>query len=149
MSLSRIRQAEKPYLRDDLPPLAIGDSVHVAVKVTEGERERTQVFSGTVIKIRGAGLGRTFTVRRIVQGEGVERIFPFHSPVIVSVEVVRKGRVRRAKLYYLRDRVGKGTRLREVVGHTKRRRRGVEIPEEAADAGDEAGEPTEQTAAAE
>ena len=117
--LSRIRQAEKPYLRDDLDPVEIGDTVNVAVKITEGDRERVQTFTGTVIKIRGGGLGRTFTVRRIVQGEGVERIFPFHSPILQSIEVTRKGKVRRAKLYYLRDRVGKATRLREVLGPRK------------------------------
>ena len=113
---SRIRQAEQPYYRDDLVEVAVGDSVDVAVKIKEGDRERVQTFSGTVIKIRGGGLGKTFTVRRIVQGEGVERIFPVHSPVIEGIQVKRKGRVRRAKLYYLRDRVGKATRLREVLG---------------------------------
>jgi large subunit ribosomal protein L19 len=121
--MDRIRQAEKPYLRDDLPPLEVGDTVDVAVRITEGERERVQVFTGTVIKIRGGGLGRTFTVRRIVQGEGVERVFPFHSPVIESMQVTRKGRVRRAKLYYLRDRVGKATRLKEVVGKARASRK--------------------------
>jgi len=117
--LSRIRQAEKPYLRDDLDPVEIGDTASVAVKIKEGDRERVQTFTGTVIKIRGGGLGRTFTVRRIVQGEGVERIFPFHSPILESIKVTRKGKVRRAKLYYLRDRVGKATRLREVLGPRK------------------------------
>ena len=114
--MSRIRQAEQDYYRDDLPEIAIGNSVDVRVKIREGEKERIQVFSGTVIKIRGGGLGKTFTVRRIVAGEGVERIFPIHSPVIDSITVTRVGKVRRAKLYYLRDRVGKGTRLREVMG---------------------------------
>jgi large subunit ribosomal protein L19 len=113
--MSRIHQAEKPYLRDDLPKFAVGNNVDVAVKIVEGDRERVQTFSGTVIKMRGGGLGRTFTVRRIVQGEGVERVFPIHSPVIQSIKVTRTGRVRRAKLYYLRDRVGKATRLREVI----------------------------------
>lgn len=117
--MDRIHQAEKPYLRHDLPPVEIGDTVNVAVKIKEGDRERVQIFTGVVIKIRGKGLGRTFTVRRIVQGEGVERVFPFHSPVLQSIEVTRKGRVRRAKLYYLRDRVGKATRLREVIVGTK------------------------------
>ena len=117
--LSRIRQAEKPYLRDDLDDVEIGDTASVAVRITEGDRERVQTFTGTVIKIRGGGLGRTFTVRRIVQGEGVERIFPFHSPTLESIQVTRKGKVRRAKLYYLRDRVGKATRLREVLGPRK------------------------------
>jgi len=113
---SRIRQAEKSYERSDLTEVAVGDSVNVAVKIKEGDRERVQTFSGTVIRLRGGGMGRTFTVRRIVQGEGVERVFPVHSPVIDSIEVTRKGRVRRARLYYLRDRVGKATRLREVLG---------------------------------
>ena len=122
--LSRIRQAETPYLRDDLDEVSIGDTVSVAVKIKEGERERVQTFTGTVIKIRGGGLGRTFTVRRIVQGEGVERIFPFHSPILDSIKVTRKGKVRRAKLYYLRDRVGKATRLREVLGPRKIKKKG-------------------------
>ena len=113
---SRIRSFEAPWTRQDLPPLAIGDSVDVAVRITEGEKQRIQTFSGTVIKMRGAGLGRTFTVRRIVAGEGVERIFPMHSPVVEGVQINRRGRVRRAKLYYLRDRVGKRTKLREVLG---------------------------------
>jgi large subunit ribosomal protein L19 len=113
---SRIRQAEQPYERDDLPAVSVGDSVDVAVKITEGDRERVQTFSGTVIRVRGAGLGRTFTVRRIVQGEGVERVFPAHSPVIAGIRITRKGRVRRSRLYYLRDRVGKATRLREILG---------------------------------
>ena len=113
---SRIRQAEKPYERTDLPVVSVGDSVAVHVKIKEGERERVQVFSGTVIRVRGGGMGRTFTVRRIVQGEGVERTFPIHSPVLEAIEITRKGRVRRSRLYYLRDRVGKGTRLREVLG---------------------------------
>lgn len=117
--LSRIRQAETPYLRDDLDPVEIGDTASVAVKIKEGDRERVQTFTGTVIKIRGGGLGKTFTVRRIVQGEGVERIFPVHSPILESITVTRKGKVRRAKLYYLRDRVGKATRLREVLGPRK------------------------------
>lgn len=113
---SRIRQAEKPFERHDLPEVSVGDSVAVAVKIKEGERERVQTFSGTVIRVRGGGLGKTFTVRRIVQGEGVERVFPSHSPVIAGIRILRKGRVRRSRLYYLRDRVGKRTRLREVLG---------------------------------
>jgi large subunit ribosomal protein L19 len=113
---SRIRQAEKSYERHDLPEVSVGDSVNVQVKIKEGERERVQTFSGTVLRVRGGGMGRTFTVRRIVQGEGVERTFPVHSPVIAGIEITRKGRVRQARLYYLRDRVGKGTRLREVLG---------------------------------
>ena len=113
---SRIRQAEKSYDRHDLPEVAVGDSVDVAVTIKEGERQRVQTFSGTVIRVRGGGVGKTFTVRRIVAGEGVERVFPVHSPVIAGIEVTRKGRVRRSRLYYLRDRVGKATRLKEVLG---------------------------------
>ena len=113
---SRIRQAEQSYERHDLPPVAVGDSVDVAVTIKEGERQRVQTFSGTVIRVRGGGLGKTFTVRRIVAGEGVERVFPVHSPVIAGIKVTRKGRIRRSRLYYLRDRVGKATRLKEVLG---------------------------------
>ena len=139
--LSRVRQAEKPYLRHDLDPVEIGDTASVAVRIKEGERERVQTFTGTVIKIRGGGLGRTFTVRRIVQGEGVERIFPFHSPTIDSIEVTRKGKVRRAKLYYLRDRVGKATRLREVLGPRRAKKSTAAAGSQTPDAQQAAGTP--------
>ncbi len=99
--------------KDHLPDFEIGDQVDVHQRILEGSKERIQVFSGVVIARRGDGLRETFTVRRIVQSEGVERIFPLHSPKIAKVEVKRTGRVRRAKLYYLRERVGKATRLRE------------------------------------
>ncbi len=99
--------------RKDVPKFEIGDQVEVHQRILEGQKERIQVFSGVVIARRGSGTREMFTVRRIVQGEGVERIFPIHSPKIAKVEVKRTGRVRRAKLYYLRDRVGKATRLRE------------------------------------
>jgi large subunit ribosomal protein L19 len=99
--------------KKDITSFRIGDQVDVHQRILEGQKERVQVFSGTVIGRRGDGLRETFTVRRIVQGEGVERIFPLHSPKIAKIEVKRTGRVRRAKLYYLRDRVGKATRLRE------------------------------------
>jgi large subunit ribosomal protein L19 len=99
--------------RDDLPKFEIGDTVDVHVRILEGNKERVQVFNGTVIARRGEGVREMFTVRRIVQGEGVERIFPVVSPKIAKVEVKRTGRTRRAKLYYLRDRVGKATKLRE------------------------------------
>ena len=91
----------------------IGDTVDVHTRILEGEKERIQIFNGVVIARSGGGLRETFTVRRIVQGEGVERIFPLHSPKIAKIEVKRTGRVRRAKLYYLRERVGKATRLKE------------------------------------
>jgi large subunit ribosomal protein L19 len=104
---------EEANLKKDIPEFSIGDQVDVHQRILEGQKERTQVFSGVVIARRGDGMREMFTVRRIVQGEGVERVFPLHSPKIVKVEVKRTGRVRRAKLYYLRDRVGKATRLRE------------------------------------
>jgi large subunit ribosomal protein L19 len=115
---------EKEYLRNDYPPFDVGDTVDIGVRITEQvkgkggmeEKERIQVFNGTVIRFQGAGHRETFTVRRIVAGEGVERTFPFHSPRIASVGVKRLGRVRRAKLYYLRDRVGKATKVKERIG---------------------------------
>jgi large subunit ribosomal protein L19 len=105
--------AEKSSLKATLPQFAVGDTVDVATKIIEGEKERIQVFSGTVIMKKGRGINETFTVRRIVNNEGVERIFPLHSPFIASVTVKRSGEARRAKLYYLRERVGKATRLVE------------------------------------
>ena len=99
--------------RDDLPKFEIGDTVDVHQRILEGQKERVQVFSGVVIARRGEGVREMFTVRRIVQGEGVERVFPINSPKIAKIEVKRTGQVRRAKLFYLRDRVGKATRLRE------------------------------------
>jgi large subunit ribosomal protein L19 len=104
---------EKPALRKDVPSFAPGDSVRVHVKVREGEKERIQVFAGVVIARRGGGARETFAVRKISSGIGVERIFPLHSPVIDKIEVDRKGAVRRAKLYYLRERKGKAARIGE------------------------------------
>lgn len=108
-----MREIVKEQLRTDIAPFAIGDTVKVFVKVVEGNRERVQVFEGTVIARQNSGINETFTVRKIAYGVGVERCFPVHSPRIDHIEVVRSGRVRRAKLYYLRDRVGKAARLRE------------------------------------
>ncbi len=113
MKDKRIALVEESGLKKGLPDIAIGDQVEVHQRIIEGEKERVQVFSGVVISRRGDGMRESFTVRRIVQGEGVERIFPLNSPKIAKVEVKRTGVVRRAKLYYLRDRVGKATRLRE------------------------------------
>jgi len=104
---------EETGLKKEAPAFDIGDQVEVHQRILEGEKERVQVFAGTVIARKGEGMREMFTVRRIVQGEGVERMFPLHSPKISKVEVKRTGAVRRAKLYYLRDRVGKATRLRE------------------------------------
>ena len=111
-----IREIEKEYQKASVPPFDVGDTVDVHVKIVEGDKERIQVFSGLVIAKRNAGVRETFTVRRIVQGEGVERVFPLHSPSIVDIEVQRKSKVRRSKLYYLRARTGKSARLRERRG---------------------------------
>src|SRR5947207_8733269 len=108
-----ISLVEETSLKPEIPKFEIGDTVDVHQRILEGQKERVQVFSGVVIARRGEGMRESFTVRRIVQGEGVERVFPIHSPRIAKLEVKRTGRVRRAKLYYLRDRVGKATRLRE------------------------------------
>lgn len=101
--------------KTNIPKFHVGDSVDVGVRIKEGDKERVQIFHGIVIARKGAGLRESFTVRRIVEGEGVERVFPLHSPNIVSIEVKRAGRVRRAKLYYLRKRVGKATRVKELL----------------------------------
>jgi large subunit ribosomal protein L19 len=107
---------ETQAMRQDVPEFTIGDTVDVHQRILEGAKERIQHFEGVVIARKGEGLREMFTVRRIVQNEGVERIFPLHSPKIAKIEVKRTGEVRRAKLYYLRDRVGKATRLRERKG---------------------------------
>lgn len=104
---------EQAQLRDEIPDFAPGDTVKVHVKVVEGNRERIQVFQGVVIARRGEGIRETFTVRKISFGVGVERIFPLHSPIIDKIELVTRGDVRRAKLYYLRDRVGKAAKVKE------------------------------------
>ncbi len=108
-----IREIERENLRDDLPDFNPGDTVRVQVRVREGEKERIQAFEGICIGRRGAGISATFMVRKISAGIGVERIFPLHSPAIASIKVVRRGRVRRAKLYYLRKLSGKAARIQE------------------------------------
>lgn len=108
-----VEEIEKSSLKKEAPQFEVGDTVDVATRIVEGEKERVQTFSGTVIARKGRGINATFIVRRIVNNEGVERIFPLHSPYIVSVTVKRSGESRRAKLYYLRDRVGKAVRLTE------------------------------------
>ena len=107
-------KVESGLLRKDLPRLSPGDSVKVHVKVREGEKERIQIFQGTIIGIKGGGLRTSFTVRKVSGGIGVERVFPLHGPVIDKVEVIRHNRVRRAKLYFLRSKLGKAGRLKEV-----------------------------------
>lgn len=104
---------ESEFLRDDIPEFRPGDTVKVHVRVVEGNRERIQTFQGVVISRKGGGTRETFTVRKVSFGVGVERTFPLHSPIISRIEVVSEGRVRRAKLYYLRDRVGKAAKVRE------------------------------------
>jgi large subunit ribosomal protein L19 len=113
MSQQILDYVEKSSLKETTPSFTVGDTVDVHTRILEGDKERIQIFSGTVIARRGSGTRAMFTVRRIVSGEGVERKFPLHSPKIATVEVKRSGEVRRAKLYYLRDRVGKAVRLRE------------------------------------
>jgi large subunit ribosomal protein L19 len=111
--MNTLDQVEAAYLRDDLPDFNPGDTIRVHVRVAEGGRERIQAFEGVVIARDGGGLRETFTVRKVSFGVGVERIFPLHAPIIQKIEVARRGAVRRAKLYYLRDRVGKATRIKE------------------------------------
>ena len=108
-----IKNLTADQLKSDAPQITIGDTVRVHVRIREGERERIQVFEGTVIARNNSGISETFTVRRVSYGVGVERVFPLHSPNVDKVETIRKGRVRRAKLYYLRDRVGKASKVKE------------------------------------
>jgi len=119
VSKQLLDKATTASMKEDVPEFRIGDTVNVSVRIVEGDRERIQVFNGVVIARKGAGVSETFTVRRIVNNEGVERVFPIHSPRVAGIEVVRGGKVRRAKLYYLRDRIGKATRLKEVKRQPK------------------------------
>jgi large subunit ribosomal protein L19 len=118
--MQRIQQIEKAFMRDDLPKFDAGDTVKVHYKIKEGEKERVQVFQGTVISRRGSGTSSTFTVRKISAGIGVERVFPTHSPNIDKVEKIRSGVVRRAKLYYLRELTGKSARIRERLSNVEK-----------------------------
>lgn len=111
--MNTLDQVEAQYLRDDIPDFGPGDTVKVHVRVIEAGRERVQLFEGVVIARSGGGIRETFTVRKLSFGVGVERIFPVHAPIIQQIEVARRGAVRRAKLYYLRDRIGKATRIKE------------------------------------
>lgn len=106
-------ETQKEFLRSDVPPFRPGDTLRVMVRVREGEKERLQAFEGICIARRGSGVSETFTVRKISNGVGVERIFPVHSPMLAEIKVVRRGRVRRAKLFYLRNLTGKAARIRE------------------------------------
>lgn len=138
MSDRLMKAAAASSIKSDIPKFKIGDTVNVSVRIVEGDRERIQVFSGVVIARKGGGVNEMFTVRRIVNNEGVERVFPLHSPRVASIEVLRSGKARRAKLYYLRERTGKATRLKDTRGFS------VAKPSEAG-----AAESSEETDAAE
>jgi len=124
--MKQITQLEKMYLKEKVPPFKSGDTVKVHVKIREGDKERVQVFQGTVIARRGGGIGETFTVRKMSSGIGVERIFPLHSPNVSKIERVRQGEVRKAKLYYLRDLTGKSARITEKLMADKEEEPSVE-----------------------
>lgn len=110
-----IQSIEADYLKDKgtLPSINVGDTVKIGVRIQEGGKERVQPFEGTIIAMRNGGINETITVRRVFQGVGVERVFMIHSPVVANIQIIRRGKVRRAKLYYLRDRVGKATRIKQ------------------------------------
>jgi len=127
-----IDEIERELGKNDLPTVHVGDTVEVHYLIKEGDKERVQLFIGTVISLKGRGIRRTITVRRIVQSEGVERVFPLHGPRVKDIVVTRRGDVRRAKLYYLRDRVGKKTRVKELLGEKVRRDRQTEKDRRAA-----------------
>ena len=114
--MDKLRLISDSSLKAEAPELNIGSTVRVHVKIREGERERIQAFEGTIIAMKGSGISSTFTVRRVSYGVGVERVFPVHSPNVAKVEVIRNGKVRRSKLYYLRDRVGKSAKVKEKIG---------------------------------
>jgi len=123
--MNKLQQLEQRYLKKDVPRFSVGDTVKVYVKIAAGDKTRLQAFEGLVIARKGSGIRETFTVRRLSYGEGVERTFPLHARTIERVQVVRSGKTRRAKLYYLRKKIGKGTKVEE--------RKEVEIPETSAE----------------
>ena len=115
LEMDALKLMSEGSLKETPPEFSIGDTVRVDVKIREGERERIQAYEGTVIAKKGSGVAETFTVRRVSYGVGVERVFPLHSPNVAAVKVVRNGKVRRSKLYYLRDRVGKAAKVKELI----------------------------------
>ncbi|HEY9770986.1 MAG TPA: 50S ribosomal protein L19 [Coleofasciculaceae cyanobacterium] len=124
-----IRSIESEHLKSDIPNIYVGDTVEVGVRITEGNKERVQPYKGTVIAKQNGGISETITVRKIFQGVGVERVFLLHSPMIDKIKVERRGKVRRAKLYYLRDRIGKATRIKQrfdrpIEGQVKKSAKG-------------------------
>ena len=114
--MDALKLISESSMKADVPSFKIGDTVKVHVKIKEGEKYRIQVFEGTVIARKHGGINETFTVRRVAHGCGIERVFPVHSPNVVAVDVIRNGKVRRSKLYYLRDRVGKAAKVKELIG---------------------------------
>jgi large subunit ribosomal protein L19 len=114
-SMDALKLIAADSVKENAPQFEVGDTVRVDVKIREGDRERIQAFEGTVIAKKGSGVAETFTVRRVSYGVGVERVFPLHSPNVATVKVVRNGKVRRSKLYYLRDRVGKAAKVKELI----------------------------------
>lgn len=141
MTASLLDAVEKSHLKTDLPDVNVGDTVDIHVRIIEGSKERIQIFNGVVISRRGRGLSEVITVRRIVANEGVERIFPLHSPRVAKIEVKHQGQVRRAKLYYLRERVGKKRRLQDRqsgLGHLVANAPAVEQTAPSAEADGEA-----------
>ncbi len=124
--MNLIETIERENGKKSLPTVHVGDTVEVHYLIKEGDKERVQLFIGTIIAIKGRGIRRSITVRRLVQGEGVERLFPLHNPRVKDVVITRRGEVRRAKLYFLRDRVGKQTRLKELLGEKVRKEREFE-----------------------
>ena len=114
--MDALKNLTNSQLKAEMPVIRIGDTVRIDVKIREGERERIQAFEGTVVARKGSGIAETFTVRRVSYGVGVERVFPIHSPNVAKVEVIRAGKVRRSKLYYLRDRVGKSAKVKQKLG---------------------------------
>ncbi|MCK4632655.1 MAG: 50S ribosomal protein L19 [candidate division Zixibacteria bacterium] len=131
--MKRIAQIEKSHMRDDIPEFGSGDTLRVHVKIREGDKERVQVFQGTVIGRRGGGTGETFTVRKISAGIGVERVFPLHSPNIAKIEKIRSGSVRRNKLYYLRGLTGKSARIKEQISDSAKSKAAKKAAAPAAD----------------
>lgn len=120
MSQELLKKAAQACIKTDPPKFEVGDTVDVSVRIVEGDKERIQIFNGVVIRRSGHGISETFTVRRIVSNQGVERTFPLHSPKVAGVSVLRSGKARRAKLYFLRDRIGKATRLKQVSRQRKK-----------------------------
>ena len=143
-----IEKIERENGKRQLPQVHVGDTVEVHYLIKEGDKERVQLFTGTIIAMTGRGIRASMTVRRIVQGEGVERSFPLHSPRVKDVVVTRRGQVRRAKLYFLRDRVGKQTRLKELLGEKVRKEREFEKAMRAAVSEEAAPEPEKAPKAA-